>query len=153
MSGEINNAGNIFRILANLPNFLRKPILKNKLTEFSSATEDDKKKMISLILHAAVYVDSSILSTILKSWFEVLAELDTEKITAIFEIYCETALRDPKSLERLDIGLIIDVFSKLEIKQKEKLADCLKEVFFTIPNKYKILNLIPKYGLEILGII
>lgn len=153
MSYELNNAENIFQILANLPSFLRKPILKNKLIDFLCATSEDKDKTTSLILAAATSVDSDILSAILKSWFEVLAELDTEKITAIFKIYCETIMKDSNSIKRLDISLLAVAFSKLEIKQKERLSDCIKEVFLTLPDRYKMLSLIPKDGLEILDMI
>jgi hypothetical protein len=150
VSYELNNAENIFHILANLPSFLRKSILKNKLIDFLCATAEDKDKTIFLILTAATSVNSDILSAILKSWFEVLAELDTEKITAIFKIYCETIMKDSNSIERLDISLLAEIFSKLEIKQKEKLSDCIKEVFFTLPDRYKMLSLIPRDALEIL---
>lgn len=150
MSYELNNAENIFQILANLPSFLRKSILKNKLIDFLCATADDKDKTISLILTAATSVDSDILSAILKSWFEVLAELDTEKITAMFKIYCETIMRDSNSIKKLDISLLAAVFSKLGNKEKERLSDCIKEVFFTLPDRYRMLNLIPRDGLEIL---
>jgi hypothetical protein len=153
VSYELNNAENIFQILANLPSFLRKPILKNKLIDFLCATSEDKDKTTSLILAAATSVDSDILSAILKSWFEVLAELDTEKITAIFKIYCETIMKDSNSIKRLDISLLAVAFSKLEIKQKERLSDCIKEVFLTLPDRYKMLSLIPKDGLEILDMI
>ena len=150
MSYELNNAENIFQILANLPSFLRKSILKNKLIDFLCATADDKDKTISLILTATTSVDSDILSAILKSWFEVLAELDTEKITAMFKIYCETIMRDSNSIKKLDISLLAAVFSKLGNKEKERLSDCIKEVFFTLPDRYRMLNLIPRDGLEIL---
>jgi hypothetical protein len=150
VSSELNNAENIFQILANLPSFLRKPILKNKLIDFLCATSEDKDKTTSLILAAATSVDSDILSAILKSWFEVVAELDTEKITAIFKIYCETIMRDSNSIKRLDISLLAVTFSKLEIKQKERLSDCIKEVFLTLPDRYKMLSLIPRDALEIL---
>ena len=51
---EPNYAGNIIINLASLPDFLRKPILKKRMTEFFSMSEPDKSEIINNALEAAV---------------------------------------------------------------------------------------------------
>ena len=50
MSVDPKLAGNVIQILANIPDFLRRPILQRKLEEFYSMADDDKHETISLIL-------------------------------------------------------------------------------------------------------
>ena len=92
------------------------------------------------------------LSVLTKTWLEVLSEFDGLKITVMLRVYCEELLRNPQILEKLEIELMIDVFSSLPDKRKEKLADCLKEVIFSFPEIDEILKIIPKPALEILNI-
>ena len=48
MLKEENFAGNIIINLASLPDFLRKPILKKRLTEFFSMDEHEKNEIIEI---------------------------------------------------------------------------------------------------------
>jgi len=50
---EPNYAGNIIVILANLPDFLRTPILKKRMLEYFEMPEPDKKQLINNALEAA----------------------------------------------------------------------------------------------------
>jgi hypothetical protein len=43
-------AGNIIHILADLPDFLRKQMLQNRLKEFYEMSDDEKSEIISLAL-------------------------------------------------------------------------------------------------------
>ena len=47
--GQPNYAGNIIVNLANLPEFLRKPILQKRLAEFFSMSDEDKKEIINKV--------------------------------------------------------------------------------------------------------
>ena len=49
---EPNYAGNIIINLASLPDFLRKPILKKRMTEFFSMSEPEKSEIINNALDA-----------------------------------------------------------------------------------------------------
>ena len=49
---EPNFAGNIIVNLASLPDFLRTPILKKRMTEFFSKNDDDKAEIIVNALNA-----------------------------------------------------------------------------------------------------
>ncbi|MGC2429296.1 MAG: hypothetical protein WA421_19855 [Nitrososphaeraceae archaeon] len=145
-------AGNIIKILANLPDFLRKSMLQTKLREFYLMEERDKHETISMVLKAASTIEASVLSVLMKTWMEVLSEFDGVRISNMVRIYCEEILMNPKAIENLNIESLINVFCSLQDKQKEKLADCLKEVILSFPNRYELLEIIPKPALKILKI-
>jgi hypothetical protein len=112
----------------------------------------DKHETISTALKALPSLEGRKLSVLTKTWLEVLSEFDGLKITVMLRVYCEELLGNPQILEKLKIELMIDVFSSLPDKRKEKLADCLKEVIFSFPEIDEILKIIPKPALEILNI-
>lgn len=152
MSIDPKMAGNIIQILANMPDFLRKSMLRSKVQEFYSMRNLDKHETISTALKALPSLEGRKLSVLTKTWLEVLSEFDGLKITVMLRVYCEELLRNPQILEKLEIELMIHVFSSLPDKRKEKLADCLKEVIFSFPEIDEILKIIPKPALEILNI-
>ena len=152
MSINSRVAGNIIKILADLPDFLRKSMLRSKLQEFYLMEEPDKHETISLALNAAFTIQGSTLSVLMKTWMEVLSEFDGVRITTMIRIYCEEILMNPRAIENLNIESLIDGFCSIEDKQSEKLADCLKEVILSFPKRYELLKIIPKPALKILKI-
>ena len=153
LSFDQNASRNILQIVSNLPDFLRKPIILKKLHEFYSLNESGKYETISLILTGTRLVEPSKLYPLIKTWLQILAELESVKVTEIFRIYCEFFVLNPTFFERLNIQPLIDVFLKLENRDKKKLSDCLKEVFFLFPNRREILKSIPRATLEKLEIL
>ena len=153
LSFDQNASRDILQIVSNLPDFLRKPIILKKLHEFYSLSERDKYETISLILRGTCSVESTKLYPLIKTWLHILAELESVKVTEIFRIYCEFFLLNPTFFEILNIQPLIDVFLKLENRKKEKLSDCLKEVFFLFPNRNEILKSIPGSTLQKLEIL
>jgi hypothetical protein len=153
LSFDQNASRDILQIVSNLPDFIRKPIILKKLHEFYSLSERDKYETISLILRGTCSVESTKLYPLIKTWLHILAELESVKVTEIFRIYCEFFLSNPTFFEKLNIQPLIDVFLKLENRNKEKLSDCLKEVFFLFPNRNEILKSIPGSTLQKLEIL
>jgi hypothetical protein len=153
LSFDQNASRDILQIVSNLPDFLRKPIILKKLHEFNSLSERDKYETISLILRGTCSLESTKLYPLIKTWLHILAELESVKVTEIFRIYCEFFLLNPTFFEKLNIQPLIDVFLKLENRKKEKLSDCLKEVFFLFPNRNEILNSIPGSTLQKLEVL
>jgi hypothetical protein len=153
LSFDQNASRDILQIVSNLPDFLRKAIILKKLHEFYSLSERDKYETISLILRGTCSLESTKLYPLIKTWLHILAELESIKVTEIFRIYCEFFLLNPTFFEKLNIQPLIDVFLKLENRKKEKLSDCLKEVFFLFPNRNEILNSIPGSTLQKLEVL
>jgi len=146
-----NAAGNIIQILASLPDFLRKPMLQNRLKEFYAMSDGDRREMISMALAAAPTIDPGKLSVLFKTWLEVLAEFDADKRAIMFQTYCRQILSNPRSLERLDFKPLTAAFMSLDQKQRERLVDSLHEVLFSLPNRNEILKMIPEDSLKAVG--
>jgi hypothetical protein len=145
-------AGNIIQILSGLPDFLRKPMLRRRLSEFYTLDHADRCETIAMALQAAPSIESSKLSILVRTWLEVLAEMDREKRTMMFGIYCEELLKRPSILNGLDIKSLTDTFLSLDPAQREKIVDSLKEAVLAIPKRQKILKLIPQHSLNALGL-
>ena len=153
MSVDRKDSVDILQIVANLPDFLRKPIITKKLNEFYSLDEPSKFETISMILRGSSSIESNKLSPLIKTWLEILTELESNKITEIFRVYCEVLLINPVFFEKLNIRPLIDAYLELENKNKMILSDCLKEVIFLFPNRTEISKAIPKLILEQLKIV
>jgi len=152
MEADSRMAGNIIQILADLPEFLRKSMIRSRLLEFYSMADADKHVTISSSLEALPSLGSVKLQQLMKTWLEVLLEFQGSQITDMFRLYCEKILNHQPIIKNLDVESLIDVFLSLQEWEKERLADCLKEVIFCFPNKTEILSVIPQPLLKLLEI-
>jgi hypothetical protein len=147
-----NAAGNIIQILANLPDFLRKPMLQSRLKEFYAMSDDDRRETIGLALSAAPTIDPSKLSVLFRTWLEILSEFDAEKRATMFQTYCLQILSSPRSIEKLDFKSLTATFMSLAQKQRERIADSLHEVLFSLPNRNELLEMVPEDSLKAVGL-
>ncbi len=146
-------AGNIIQILANLPDFLRKPMLQKRLTEFFDMGEQEKEETISLALSAAPTIEPAKLSVLVKTWLEVLAGFDASQRTAIFSLYCRQILLRPESLQKLDFQPLTAAYLSLGEKERQILADSFKEVLLSMPKRERLLALVPQPSKNALGLV
>lgn len=154
MGQDLNGAaGNIIQILANLPDFLRKPMLQKRLTEFFGMDERERQETIALALSAAPTIDPAKLSVLVKTWLEVLAGFDAGQRTAIFLTYCRQILLQPESLQKLSFQALTATFLSLGEKERQVVADSLKEVLFSLPNRERLLALVPDQPKKALGLV
>lgn len=145
-------AVNIIQILADLPAFLREPVLRKKLQEFYIYEESDKRETITNALNAASSIETKKLIVLVRSWMEVLSELDTDKILLMLTLYCDEILKDRSVLKNLNFDSIVQAFMTLDNVKKVKFIYCLKEAMFSVPNRYKIIEKLPISAREILEI-
>src|ERR1044072_7155954 len=149
MESDSRLAGNIIHILADLPEFLRKSMIRDRLLDFYSMADVDKHVTISSSLEALSSLGSAKLQQLVKTWLEILLKFQGSQITDIFRIYCEEILKNHLVIENLDIESLINIFLSLQDWEKEKVGDCLQEVIFSFPNKAEVLNVIPRSLLEL----
>jgi hypothetical protein len=142
-------AVSIIQILANLPDFLREPILRKKLKDFYILGESDKRETIALALNAASSIQAEILAMLAKTWMEVLSEFDTSRIVLMLRLYCEEILKD-SVIEKLNIDCLIQAFMSLDEVKKQKFIDCLKEAMLSVSNGHKIIEMMPAAAIGIL---
>jgi hypothetical protein len=147
-----NVAGNIIQILADLPDFLRKPMLQNRLKEFYEMNDDEKRETIGMALAAVPAIDPNKLSVLFSTWLEVLSEFDAEKRGVMFQTYCKQILANPHSIVKLDFKSLTTAFLLLDQSQRELLTDSLHEVLLGLPNRNEILKVIPEYSLKAVGL-
>ncbi len=147
-----NISGNIIQILADLPDFLRKPMLQNRLEEFYKMRGEEKSELVNVALAAAPTIDPNKLSNLFKTWLEVLSEFNSEKRRVIFQTYCTQILANPYSIAKLDFKSLTAAFVSLNHAEQERLTDSLHEVLLGLPNSSKILKLIPDHSLKAIGL-
>jgi hypothetical protein len=84
-----------------------------------------------------------------KTWMDVLSEFDTSRIVLMLRLYCEEILKD-SVIEKLNIDCLIQAFMSLDEVKKQKFIDCLKEAMLSVPNRNKIIEMMPAAAIEIL---
>ena len=144
MVGE-NFAGNIIINLANLPDFLRNPILKKRMMEFFSLSESDKKEVINNALEAGPTIPFPNFSKLFRTWLKILTTLSEEQREGLFTAYIVEVSQSPQKLITFNLDGILEVFLTLEENEKEILANTIKKIINNLDenSKRKIMLVIP----------
>ena len=95
---EPNYAGNIIVILANLPDFLRKPILKKRMSEFYSMSDQERNVLIENALEAGPTIPFPNFLKLFKTWLEVLADETEENRKILVSSYVNEVTNFPQKL-------------------------------------------------------
>lgn len=136
-------AGNIIQILANLPDFLRKPMIQGRLKEFFSMTEEDKRETIAMALQAAPSIDPAKLAVLFRTWLEVISEFEPDKRATLFTVYSQQVLANPGTLQKLDFSTLTGTFLSLDERQRQSIIDSLHETLLSIHKGQQVLKFIP----------
>jgi hypothetical protein len=149
-----NHAGNIIVNLAGLPEFLRKPILKKRLTEFFSMNQEDKKEIIVNALQAGPTIQFDKFSTLFKTWLEILCSLSEEQRTIMFSNYINEITNHPEKLIAFNLDGIFEIFISLPAEQRTVLVGTLKEIIgkFDEVSRKKLDLIIPDSAKKEIGI-
>ncbi|MEC7710914.1 MAG: hypothetical protein VX587_01195 [Thermoproteota archaeon] len=126
---EPNFAGNIIVNLASLPDFLRTPILKKRMTEFFSKNEDDKAEIIVNALNAGPTIPFPNFSKLFKTWLEVLAEINIENREDMFSSYFKHILASPEKIILFNLDAIFEIFLQIDKEKQQILISSIKTVF------------------------
>ena len=134
---EPNFAGNIIVNLASLPDFLRTPILKKRMTEFFSKNEDDKTEIIENALNAGPTIPFPNFSKLFKTWLEVLAEINVENREDMFSNYFRHILKSPEKIILFNLDAIFEIFSQVDKERQQILISSIKNVFERLDDESK----------------
>ena len=134
---EPNFAGNIIVNLASLPDFLRTPILKKRMTEFFSKNEDDKAEIIINALNAGPSIPFPNFSKLFKTWLEVLAEINVENREDMFSNYFKHILKSPEKIILFNLDAIFEIFLQVDKEKQQILISSIKNVFDRLDEKSK----------------
>jgi len=150
---EPNYAGNIIVILANLPDFLRTPILKKRMLEFFSMTEPDKREIINNALDAGPTIPFQNFSKLFKTWLEVLTTVTEEQRNLMFSKYIDEIGSAPQKLINFNLDGIFEIFLSLDSSKKKILTNSINRIISNLDEnrKKKIFLIIPENAKKHLG--
>ena len=144
MVGE-NFAGNIIVNLANLPDFLRNPILKKRMIEFFTLEEPERNEVINNALEAGPTIPFLNFSKLFKTWLKILTTLSEEQREGLFSAYITEVARSPQKLINFNLDGILEVFLTLEENEKEIIVNTVKRIISNLDenSKRRMLLIIP----------
>ena len=150
---EENFAGNIIVNLASLPDFLRKPILKKRMTEFFSMNDSEKSEIINNALEAGPTIPFPNFSKLFKTWLEVLCTVTEENRYDMFSNYFKQIMKKPEKIILFNLDGIFEIFLQLEDPKQQILASSIKDVFEQLDDnsKRKMILLTPQMARKVIG--
>lgn len=151
---EENFAGNIIINLASLPDFLRKPILKKRLTEFFSMSEHEKNEIIVNALEAGPSIPFSNFSKLFKTWLEILATFDEFQRNELFLRYLLASIKWPQKLINFNLDGILEIYMSLGEKEKSILSKSIINIVSGLNSDKKriAMTLIPDNAKRVIGL-
>ena len=154
MLTEPNYAGNIIVILANLPDFLRKPILKKRMSEFYSMSDQEKNVLIQNALEAGPTIPFPNFSKLFKTWLEVLADETEEHRQILVSGYVNEITDFPQKIIAFNLDGMLEIYFTLDDSKKMIINDSLKLIIEKLESdaKRKIMLLIPNMLKNELGV-
>ena len=154
MLTEPNYAGNIIVILANLPDFLRKPILKKRMSEFYSMSDQERNILIENALEAGPTIPFPNFSKLFKTWLEVLADETEEHRQILVSGYVNEITDFPQKIIAFNLDGMLEIYFTLDDSKKMIINDSLKLIIEKLESdaKRKIMLLIPNMLKNELGV-
>lgn len=154
MLTETNYAGNIIVILANLPEFLRTPILKKRMLEFFSMSQQERTEIIRNALEAGPTIPFPNFSKLFKTWLEVLSTITEEQRSLMFSSYINEIAASPQKIINFNLDGILEIFLSLDNSKREVLSKTIRNIFSQLDeNQKKRLSLVtPENAKTTIGI-
>ena len=154
MLTEPNYAGNIIVILANLPDFLRKPILKKRMSEFYSMSDQERNVLIENALEAGPTIPFPNFSKLFKTWLEVLADETEENRKILVSSYVNEVTNFPQKLIAFNLDGMLEIYLTLDDSKKMIINNSLKLIIEKLESdaKRKIMLIIPNMLKNELGV-
>ena len=137
MLSEENFAGNIIVNLASLPNFLRTPILKKRMTEFFSMSGPEKAEIINNALEAGPTIPFPNFSKLFKTWLEVLCTMTEENRYDMFSNYFKQIIKEPQKIILFNLDGIFEIFLSIEETNRKILSKSIRNVFELLDEESK----------------
>ena len=151
---EPNYAGNIIVILANLPDFLRKPILKKRMSEFYSMSDQERNVLIENALEAGPTIPFPNFLKLFKTWLEVLADETEENRKILVSSYVNEVTNFPQKLIAFNLDGMLEIYLTLDDSKKMIINNSLKLIIEKLESdaKRRLMLLIPNMLKNELGV-
>jgi len=140
-----NYAGNIIVILANLPDFLRIPVLKKRMMEFFSMSDIEKKEIINNALEAGPTIPFPNFAKLFKTWLEILTTLTEDQRNELFSGYINEISKFPEKLIVFNLDGILEIFLTLDEREKSILSQTIRKIIndLNTEDKRRVMIVIP----------
>lgn len=140
-----NYAGNIISILAGLPEYLRKPMLKSRLNEFQHLSQDEQDDTIRNALEAGPQIPFDVFAKLFKTWLVVLAEMPDAQRSRMLECYATRMAEHPEEMVPLHTDGLLGVFLEVDPHTQQTLAASIRDVIknMTPSNQKRLLVMMP----------
>ena len=150
---EDNFAGNIIVNLANLPDFLRTPILKKRMLEFFSMDEYEKAEIITNALEAGPTIPFPNFAKLFKTWLEVLSTVSEDNRFDMFSNYLKQIIKKPQRIILFNLDGIFEIFLSLEVSRQQILIKSIKSAFDSLDeeSKRRMILLTPESSKNLFG--
>ncbi len=150
---EDNFAGNIIVNLANLPDFLRTPILKKRMLEFFSMDEYEKAEIITNALEAGPIIPFPNFAKLFKTWLEVLSTVSEDNRFDMFSNYLKQIIKEPQRIILFNLDGIFEIFLSLEVSRQQILIKSIKSAFDSLDeeSKRRLILLTPESSKNLFG--
>ncbi|MAS89933.1 MAG: hypothetical protein CMO14_02735 [Thaumarchaeota archaeon] len=150
---EDNFAGNIIVNLANLPDFLRTPILKKRMLEFFSMDEYEKAEIITNALEAGPTIPFPNFAKLFKTWLEVLSTVSEDNRFDMFSNYLKQIIKEPQRIILFNLDGIFEIFLSLEVSRQQILIKSIKSAFDSLDeeSKRRLILLTPESSKNLFG--
>jgi hypothetical protein len=151
---EPNYTGNIIVILANLPDFLRKPILKKRMSEFYSMSDQERNVLIENALEAGPTIPFPNFLKLFKTWLEVLADETEENRKILVSSYVNEVTNFPQKLIAFNLDGMLEIYLTLDDSKKMIINNSLKLIIEKLESdaKRKLMLIIPNMLKNELGV-
>ena len=142
---EPNYAGNIIVVLANLPDFLRIPILKKRMIEFFAMDDLEKKQLVNNALEAGPTIPFPNFAKLFKTWLEILTVLPEDQRIGLFSAYINAISESPQKIITFNLDGILEIFLSLDDEKQKIISEAVKKIIdnFEDEKKRKLLLIIP----------
>ena len=144
---------NIIINLASLPDFLRKPILKKRMTEFFSMSEPEKSEIINNALDAGPTIPFPNFSKLFKTWLEVLCTVSEENRYTMFSNYIKHIINSPQKIIAFNLDGILEIFLSLGSSDQNIISASVQNVVKDLDDdsKRKLLLVVPENARKSIG--
>jgi hypothetical protein len=132
-------------VLANLPDFLRIPILKKRMVEFFAMDDIEKKQLVNNALEAGPTIPFPNFAKLFKTWLEILTVLPEDQRTGIFSAYINAISESPQRIIAFYLDGILEIFLSLDDEKQRIISESVKKIIdnFEDEKKRKLLLIIP----------
>ena len=149
-----NYARNIITNLAGLPEFLRKPILQDRLSEFFSMSQEDRREIINSALQAGPTIQFDKFATLFKTWLEILCNLSEEHRIIMFSAYITEIVNHPEKIVLFNLDGVFEIYLSLSQEQKMILSASIRKIVMSLDedSRRKIHLTIPEIASKEIGV-